>query len=121
MDTNWSVCATWRPSTNQGLYTRRRSEMLDALLNCQTMGVLLALAHEFDMPALTLRIKRLLLPPAGYLVDPTHANTPPANCSDFMKVQPHAVPVTRSCRARHMSPASIKTPITTSSAVFGPV
>ena len=31
------------------------------------MGVLLALAHEFDMPALTLRIKRMLLPPVGHL------------------------------------------------------
>jgi len=31
------------------------------------MGVLLALAHEFDMLALTLRIKRMLLPPSGHL------------------------------------------------------
>jgi len=60
--------------------------MLDALLNCQTMGILLALAHEFDMPALTLRIKRLLLPPAGYLVDPTHGKPPADNCTDSMKV-----------------------------------
>jgi hypothetical protein len=31
------------------------------------MGVLLALAHEYDMPALTLRIKRMLLPPCDFL------------------------------------------------------
>ena len=30
------------------------------------MGVLLALAHEFDMPGLTPRIKRMLLLPAGH-------------------------------------------------------
>ena len=33
----------------------------------RAMGVLLALAHEYDMPALTLRIKRMLLPPCDFL------------------------------------------------------
>ena len=32
----------------------------------QTVAVLLALAHEFDMPALTLRLKSMLLPPVDY-------------------------------------------------------
>ena len=45
----------------------RRPESLDMHMDYRAMGVLLALAHEFDMPALTLRIKRMLLPPAGHL------------------------------------------------------
>ena len=44
-----------------------RPESLDMHMDYRGMGVLLALAHEFDMPALTLRIKRMLLPPAGRL------------------------------------------------------
>ena len=51
------------------------------------MGVLLALAHEFDMPILTLRINRMLMLPAGYLEDEMHATPPPDGCSDFMKVR----------------------------------
>jgi len=45
----------------------RRPESLDEQMDYRGMGVLLALAHEFDMPALTLHIKRMLLPPAGHL------------------------------------------------------
>ena len=38
-----------------------RPETLDQHVDCRSVGPLLALAHEFDMPALTLRIKRMLL------------------------------------------------------------
>ncbi len=39
------------------------------------MGVLLALAHEFDMLALTLRIQRMLLLPAGHAYLEEHQKT----------------------------------------------
>ena len=55
------------------------------------MGVLLALAHEFDMPALTLRIKRMLMSPDGYIEDQARKNPPPDKCNDFMKVTADAL------------------------------
>ena len=54
----------------------RRSESLDAHMGYREMGVLLGLAHEFDMPALTLRLKRMLLPPAGHNEVRQDANPP---------------------------------------------
>jgi len=53
------------------------------------MGVLLALAHEFDMPGLTLRIKRMLLLPAGhaYAEDRKLVKLPTHSCLHLKRVR----------------------------------
>ena len=59
------------------------------LLDCQSIGTLLALAHEFNMPALAVRMRRLLMLPRGftYIEDQRPAKFPREGCSDLMKVR----------------------------------
>ena len=64
----------------------RRPELLDTSLDSYTMGALLELAHQLDMPALTLRIKRILLPSSRYLEERTYSKPPPGNYTDLMRV-----------------------------------
>jgi len=51
--------------------------------------VLLGLAHEFDMPAVTLRIKSVLLPSVDYLDDIEFLDQrhPPGTRPDYMQVR----------------------------------